>query len=182
VRLVLTDTPGPNNSQDKGHQLTTMSFITARAKRNLKERGLSDILLKSGLPAVEAVIDEYIGKYNFPHRVKHAYDSLLKTLDTGLTVAEIDAQLDADQNRSARVAILMSQCADRLFCLTLSTDGTFRDTWQEDMDVDLHLKGTPWDDYPALHVPMLSSNLGPGFASLMVLDSMADRVLKPYVR
>jgi hypothetical protein len=29
-------------------------------------------------------------------------------------------------NRSARVAILMSQCADRPFCLTLSTDGTFR--------------------------------------------------------
>src|SRR5690606_13061943 len=27
VRLVLTDTPGPNNSQDEKHQLKTMSFI-----------------------------------------------------------------------------------------------------------------------------------------------------------
>lgn len=77
--------------------------ITERVKRNLKERGLSDILLKSGLPAVEAMIDEYIDKYNFPHRVKRAYDTLLKTLDTGLTVAEIDAQLDADQKTLNRI-------------------------------------------------------------------------------
>lgn len=77
--------------------------ITARVKRNLLERGLSEILLKSGLPAVEGMIDEYIDKYNFPHRVKRAYDALLKTLDTGLTVAEIEAQLDADQKTLNRV-------------------------------------------------------------------------------
>lgn len=34
VRLVLTDTPGPNNSQDSDHELTTMSFIKDSAKRN----------------------------------------------------------------------------------------------------------------------------------------------------
>lgn len=27
VRLVLTDTPGPNNSQDPEHQRTTLGFI-----------------------------------------------------------------------------------------------------------------------------------------------------------
>lgn len=34
VRLVLTDTPGPNNSQNSDHELTTMSFIKDTAKRN----------------------------------------------------------------------------------------------------------------------------------------------------
>ena len=34
VRLVLTDTPGPNNSQDSDHELTAMSFIKDSAKSN----------------------------------------------------------------------------------------------------------------------------------------------------
>ncbi len=33
VRLVLTDTPGPNNSQDPEHQRTTLGFIQD-SKRN----------------------------------------------------------------------------------------------------------------------------------------------------
>jgi hypothetical protein len=55
-----------------------------------------------------------------------------------------------------------------------------RERWQQQMDVSLQLKGAPWDTYPPLHAPMLASELGPGFGSLMVLGAMADRVLAPY--
>jgi Lysine/ornithine N-monooxygenase len=39
----------------------------------------------------------------------------------------------------------------------------------------------PFDEWPRLHVPNLADALGPGFGSLMVLGSMADRILQPYV-
>ncbi|MGX9219687.1 SidA/IucD/PvdA family monooxygenase [Massilia varians] len=55
-----------------------------------------------------------------------------------------------------------------------------RETWQNAMTESLRLAGDPWQDYPPLHVPMLSSELGPGFGSLMVLGSMAERILRPY--
>ncbi|MFD1558826.1 SidA/IucD/PvdA family monooxygenase [Paraburkholderia silviterrae] len=56
-----------------------------------------------------------------------------------------------------------------------------RDQWQISMANGLQLTGQPWDAYPALHAPMLSSNVGPGFGSLMVLGAMADRVIKAHI-
>lgn len=55
-----------------------------------------------------------------------------------------------------------------------------RERWQVKMTESLQLTGAPWDAYPPLHAPMVSSEQGPGFVSLMVLGAMADRVLRPY--
>lgn len=71
--------------------------ITSRVTRNLKEKNLSPLLLGSGLPAVEAMIDEYIDKYNFPHRVKRAYDALSKAIEVGLNETGLIEQLDQDE-------------------------------------------------------------------------------------
>lgn len=51
-------------------------------------------MLASGVPAVEAMIDEYIDKYSFPHRLNRAYDVLNTALDKGLNETELDEQLD----------------------------------------------------------------------------------------
>jgi mycobactin lysine-N-oxygenase len=56
-----------------------------------------------------------------------------------------------------------------------------RPDWQQAMGADLRLTGQPWADYPPLHAPMLSSNVGPGYGSLMVLGAMADRILNAHV-
>ncbi|WP_244116719.1 ATP-binding protein [Burkholderia cepacia] len=71
--------------------------ITARVRRNLEQKQLSTLMLKSGLPAVESVIDEYIDKYNFPHRVKRAYDAMMHAIVSGLNEAEVNRQLDLDE-------------------------------------------------------------------------------------
>lgn len=71
--------------------------ITSRVKRNLGERKLSPLMLRSGLPAVEATIDEYIDKYNFPHRVKRAYDAMMHAIESGLNEAEVNRQLELDE-------------------------------------------------------------------------------------
>lgn len=73
--------------------------ITSRVRRSLEEKNLSSLMVGSGLPAVEAMIDEYIEKYNFPHRVKRAYDSLSKAIEIGLNETGLIEQLDRDETK-----------------------------------------------------------------------------------
>lgn len=77
--------------------------ITERVKRSLQEKKLHEIVLSSGLPAVEAMIDEYIDKYNFPHRVKRAYDAMIKAIAVGLNEAHLIEQLDQNEKTLAQI-------------------------------------------------------------------------------
>lgn len=77
--------------------------ITARVHRALKEKRHSDLLLSSGLPAVEAMIDEYIDKYNFPHRLKRAYDAMNRAIEVGLNEAQLIEQLEQDERTLAHL-------------------------------------------------------------------------------
>lgn len=71
--------------------------ITSRVKQALDTKQLSPLLQSSGLPAVETMIDEYIDKYNFPHRLKRAYDAMTKAIEVGLNEAELIEQLEVDE-------------------------------------------------------------------------------------
>jgi GTPase SAR1 family protein len=77
--------------------------ITSRVDDALKEKGYSPLMLSSGLPAVEAMIDEYIDKYNLPHRVKRVYDALSRAIEIGLNEAGLVAQLDQGEEELARI-------------------------------------------------------------------------------
>jgi len=77
--------------------------ITSRVRRSLKDKRYSELLLSSGLPAVEAMIDEYIDKYNFPHRLKRAYDAMTRAIEVGLNEAELIEQLDQDERSLAHL-------------------------------------------------------------------------------
>ncbi len=77
--------------------------ITARVHRALQDKRYSDLLLSSGLPAVEAMIDEYIDKYNFPHRLKRAYDAMNRAIEVGLNEAELIEQLQQDERTLAHL-------------------------------------------------------------------------------
>lgn len=77
--------------------------ITERVKRSLQEKKLPEIVLSSGLPAVEAMIDEHIDKYNFPHRVKRAYDAMIKAIAVGLNETQLIEQLDQDEKMLAHI-------------------------------------------------------------------------------
>jgi hypothetical protein len=90
-------------SEEPSMNLLQYMPITNRVKRNLHEKKLPDIFLKSGLPAVEAMIDEYIDKYNFPHRVKRAYDAMTKAIEVGLNETHLIAQLDQDEKTLAHI-------------------------------------------------------------------------------
>lgn len=54
--------------------------LTSSARRNLDAKKLSTVLKRSGLPAIESMIDEYIDKYYLPNRVNRAYQALSEAI------------------------------------------------------------------------------------------------------
>ena len=78
--------------------------ISSRVKRELKSKGYSELMLRSGLPAVEAMIDEYIDKYNLPHRLKRAYDALVNAIEIGLNEAQVTEQLAQDEQMLRQIS------------------------------------------------------------------------------
>jgi ribosome biogenesis GTPase A len=71
--------------------------VTDLVKRNLASKNLHPREIATGLPAVEAMIEEYIGKYNVPHRIKRAHDALKGVLDRALNEAELIESLNRDE-------------------------------------------------------------------------------------
>ena len=77
--------------------------ITPLVHRVLKEKDYSELLKKSGLPAVEAMIDEYIDKYNLPHRLKRVYDAMNRATKAGLDEVSLIEQLEQDESTLAKI-------------------------------------------------------------------------------
>ena len=67
--------------------------LTSSARRKLKEKQLPKALERSGLPAIEVMIDEYIDKYNLPNRVTRAYQALKDAIKISSDEAELDKEL-----------------------------------------------------------------------------------------
>ncbi len=77
--------------------------VTKRVMRALDTKAYSPLLLSSGVPAVEAMIDEYIDKYNLPHRVKRVYDVLARAIEMGVNETQLTAELEKDEQELARI-------------------------------------------------------------------------------
>ncbi|MCP1216896.1 dynamin family protein [Acetobacter orientalis] len=71
--------------------------VTSLVHRALDGKGYSDLMLSSGLPAVETMVDEYIDKYNLPHRLKRVHDAMTQAITVGLNEATLVEQLDQNQ-------------------------------------------------------------------------------------
>ncbi|GHT80776.1 hypothetical protein AGMMS49960_03030 [Betaproteobacteria bacterium] len=67
--------------------------LTSRVKAKLEARNLPPLLRRSGIPALESMIDEYIDKYSFPYRVKHACDALREAIRKGTDKARLESEL-----------------------------------------------------------------------------------------
>ncbi len=71
--------------------------VTSMVHRALDGKSYSDLMLSSGLPVVETMIDEYIDKYNLPHRLKRVHDAMTQAITVGLNEATLVEQLDQGQ-------------------------------------------------------------------------------------
>lgn len=110
--------PGDRHSRKEGNDFKAMSDLfseepcmnmlqymplTSRVSEALANKQYSPLLLSSGLPAVETMIDEYIDKYSLPHRAKRANDALNLAIEKGLNEADIAEQLNKDERALKRV-------------------------------------------------------------------------------
>ena len=84
-------------SEEASMNLLQYMPLSQRVQRQLENKRYTDLLLSSGLPAVETLVDEYIDKYNLPHRLKRAYDAMNTVIDAGLNQAHLLEQLDQDE-------------------------------------------------------------------------------------
>ena len=86
--------------------------LTPSACRNLKEKKLPLVLERSGLPAIESMIDEYIDKYNLPNRVNRAYQALNEAIkissNENETIVELNAHLGEMESIETQLRSLAS--------------------------------------------------------------------------
>lgn len=85
-------------SEEPAMDLVQYMPLTSSARRNLKEKKLPEVLERSGLPAIESMIDEYIDKYNLPNRVNRAYlalnDAIKVSSNESETIVELRKHVD----------------------------------------------------------------------------------------
>ncbi|MBN6077485.1 dynamin family protein [Aggregatibacter actinomycetemcomitans] len=80
-------------AEDPTMDLVQYMPLTSSARRNLKEKKLPEVLERSGLPAIESMIDEYIDKYNLPNRVNRAYQALNAAIEVSSNESETIIEL-----------------------------------------------------------------------------------------
>lgn len=78
---------------------SAMSAMQEKAQHDeaLQDKTMWRALLNSGLPGVEAVIDEYINKYSFPMRLNRAHLAMSAAIERGMQEAELIKQLEIDE-------------------------------------------------------------------------------------
>ncbi|HHF3133550.1 TPA: dynamin family protein [Vibrio diabolicus] len=87
---------------------SAMSAMQEKAQHDeaLQDKTMWRALLNSGLPGIEAVIDEYINKYSFPMRLNRAYLAMTAAIERGMQEAELIKQLEIDEQA---LSILQSE-------------------------------------------------------------------------
>ncbi|MDO4709770.1 MAG: dynamin family protein [Pseudomonadota bacterium] len=71
--------------------MTQYMPVSEKIRRDVNGRGLSDLLIKSGMPTLEAVVDDYIDRYALPIRVERAYEAFLAI------IAQLQAEMALDE-------------------------------------------------------------------------------------
>ncbi|MGX3067255.1 dynamin family protein [Ursidibacter arcticus] len=77
--------------------------LSSSAKQILASREVAPAEYRTGIPAIEAMIDEYIDKYNLPNRVNRAYDALKTAIKISSDEQALVTSLKLNKDELARV-------------------------------------------------------------------------------
>lgn len=90
--------------------MTQYVKVNSKVQVELERRNLPPLLLKSGLPMVEAVIDDYVDRYALPMRVNHAseaFKGVLEKIEGKLALNEaLEAAMDNQESLEAELQLL----------------------------------------------------------------------------
>lgn len=83
---------------DGGLKLPLGPNLPRHAQESLIHRALSDVEVGTGVPAIESMIDAYIGKYHLPHRLERAGAALKRVISLVVNEAQLTAELDKGES------------------------------------------------------------------------------------
>lgn len=83
--------------EEASMDLVQYMVLNSTEKKILEDKNYPECLKRSGIPAVEVVISEYIKKYNLPHRVSRAYQVLREVILRSSNKAEIENSLNVNK-------------------------------------------------------------------------------------
>ena len=83
--------------EEPSMDLPAYMSLSSKVVQAMMEKAPSEAIKRSGLPAVEAVIDEYISKYSFPMRLNRAHLALSSAIERGMQEAELIRQLETGE-------------------------------------------------------------------------------------
>jgi GTPase Era involved in 16S rRNA processing len=102
-----------DNEKTRTMDMEQYMLFSSRVERKLEDRKLPPLLRRSGVPALEAFIDEYIDKYCFPYRVNHAYEALKKAIHSAISKDAPIMQLDTNANELEKIKKEVDKWADK---------------------------------------------------------------------
>ncbi|HCG7916423.1 TPA: dynamin family protein [Vibrio parahaemolyticus] len=108
IANLLLEEPSMAFPQYMSVSTSAMSAMQEKAQHDeaLQDKTMWRALLNSGLPGVEAVLDEYINKYSFPMRLNRAHLAMSAAIERGMQEAELIKQLEIDEQA---LSILQSE-------------------------------------------------------------------------
>ncbi|MGI2226523.1 dynamin family protein [Shewanella frigidimarina] len=88
-------------------------LLSPKVTKAMEAKSSSNALRNSGLPAVEAVIDEYINKYSFPMRLNRAYLAFTTAIERGMMEAELFSQLETNEQELDQLLVEIENLKQR---------------------------------------------------------------------
>lgn len=97
----------------QGMDLSSCNKLPRSANDSLSARGLTSLEIRSGVPAVESMIDAHIEKYHLPHRLERARTALGRIVELVVNEAELTAQLDKGESELKSMREEISRLKER---------------------------------------------------------------------
>ncbi|WP_422491606.1 dynamin family protein [Endozoicomonas sp. ALE010] len=116
--LTRTERGDKRNIEELLLEEPTMAFpqympLSPKVAAAMEDKSTSQALRNSGLPAIEAVIDEYINKYSFPMRLNRAHQALTSAIEQGMQEAELIRQLETDEKELHQLLVEIESLKER---------------------------------------------------------------------
>lgn len=87
--------------------------LTSKQKAMLDNKNLDTVLYRSGMPALEVVIDDYIERYSFPNRLTRAQQGLSQLIEQSVDTAEIQKALEVNEEELNQISKVLSHLAEQ---------------------------------------------------------------------
>lgn len=93
----------------EGLNFVNYMSLPSTVEAKLAHQDINEILLHTGIPAIEAVIDNYIDKYSMPERVSRAYEALSEAIIKASAKEELIVHLEGQAEELEKTQLMIQE-------------------------------------------------------------------------